>query len=432
MNITLSINGEYIPQDLLPTIFMYSGLRSIIIMRRLSMNYNTIMTINLQRIIKLFTGFDTDIINVELLMRLCKIHIIKSNVFAGYDSSFITTDEATFLTFSNQVYAFGDNGHSQLGLGLKQSYYDHKGLRINGEIQCKPEIISGLFDINKISIGKCHVLFLDDKNKVYSCGSNFHHQLGSPNNLSSKNIPTIINGLNDIIDISISGGTSLVLRDDGFILLFGANRNEQLFNIFNEKISTPTIIPNISNIKQISSDRDILCLSKDNKLSGFTCKSSNHIKSLDKIKENLTNDIVCISNGDFFDFILTSNYRVNGFFVTTEHEAYSLPKIEMPWIIQVASGECHYILLTLAGQIVVTGYNEYGQLGLGHNDSIKGPEIIPYFDNIIKIAVGENHSLFLTEDETIYACGRNDKGQLGLGHFNSVNIPMLVMKLKEF
>ncbi len=40
---------------------------------------------------------------------------------------------------------------------------------------------------------------------------------------------------------------------------------------------------------------------------------------------------------------------------------------------------------------------------------------------IIKIATSNNHSLFLTLDGKVLACGNNNYGQLGLGHNDNIN-----------
>ena len=168
-------------------------------------------------------------------------------------------------------------------------------------------------------------------------------------------------------------------------------------------------------------------------------------------------DVSWIFTGCCANFILTQDFKLIG--INDLFEPL-LTAMAMPGIIQCASGKDHYLLLAIAGQVLVSGIgatmaafitdpalagsNEYGQLGLGHNNRILNHKIIDGF-NVIRIAAGDDHSLFMTDDEKVYAFGKNDKGQLGLGieattaafitdpplagHFNNVLIPTLVMNL---
>ena len=61
------------------------------------------------------------------------------------------------------------------------------------------------------------------------------------------------------------------------------------------------------------------------------------------------------------------------------------------------------------------GSNEYGQLGLGHNNSCNTLTPIKNIPGKIQqVTLGWKHTLVLT-DQGLYACGYNKYGQLGLG-----------------
>jgi len=60
------------------------------------------------------------------------------------------------------------------------------------------------------------------------------------------------------------------------------------------------------------------------------------------------------------------------------------------------------------------GFNQQGQLGLGHLLALEKPTMIPTLpNNIVQIAAGEFHNMVLTNNGKVYAWGRNDLGQCG-------------------
>eukprot|EP00960_Hanusia_phi_P071619 767594-Hanusia_phi.AAC.8 len=68
-------------------------------------------------------------------------------------------------------------------------------------------------------------------------------------------------------------------------------------------------------------------------------------------------------------------------------------------------------------ELLVTGRNQYGELGLGHKSNQHVFTAVPSFSNIPvrMIACGEFHTLVMTEDKRVFGCGWNRWGQLGLG-----------------
>ena len=108
-------------------------------------------------------------------------------------------------------------------------------------------------------------------------------------------------------------------------------------------------------------------------------------------------------------------------------------------VIQIACGDMHTLILTLDGQVFSFGSNKYGQLGLDHNCNNKYPELYnhKYYQKInqtktskfiIKIACGGFHSIIVANNYEIFVFGRNDAGQLGLDHNGVQYSPTLLMK----
>ena len=91
-------------------------------------------------------------------------------------------------------------------------------------------------------------------------------------------------------------------------------------------------------------------------------------------------------------------------------------KINLPRIIQIATGKNHVLALDRLGKVWGFGSNLEKQLGSATFgsatfSSIEIPVIIPNLSPIIKIAACESTSLFLSEDNQVWACGLNDRGQ---------------------
>lgn len=92
-------------------------------------------------------------------------------------------------------------------------------------------------------------------------------------------------------------------------------------------------------------------------------------------------------------------------------------------IVDISVEKYFALALNDKGEVYSWGYNEYGQLGLGHNKPVDIPTKIVGLQNVKEIFTGYDNSYFIMNNGTIYACGRNDYGQLGLGFISSGTDP---------
>lgn len=399
---------EELPEDLLSIIFNYFSLEDMIIMRRLGNNFNNILVSNIRTKLKILSRFNTDLLDVDLLMNLCKIYIIKSNVFAGQDRSFITTDGRTFCTTMNQVFEFGNN--------IKT-----------------PVLLKDFYDVKYVSIHDLHFCTISWSN-IMDRYFAFYDRIHEISNISIHNIT----------QLDMTETTILMLDTEGQVYYIGYCTNNKLLNDqipFDPSVTIldllqktkPSRIEGLPKIKQIAICRDYgLCLTKDNSIYGFSHRNERETVFNNKeptlVNHNVKEPINSIILDDRFVILITDNFNM----YVSKHNIFKFAKCELMNIIQHASGsEDTLLLLSLTGQVYVSGTNKYGQLGLGQTNIQYEWTIIPNLNNVIKIAAGNYHSLFLTADEKVYACGRNDKGQLGLGHTNNVDIPTLVMDLRQ-
>ncbi|EPZ35611.1 RCC1/BLIP-II [Rozella allomycis CSF55] len=76
-------------------------------------------------------------------------------------------------------------------------------------------------------------------------------------------------------------------------------------------------------------------------------------------------------------------------------------------VVAVACGSRHTLFLLSNGQILGTGYNAHGQLGLNSRRDYNAPAVIEYLENanIVKVTAGELHSAVLTTCGELYVFG---------------------------
>ncbi|CAF0890695.1 unnamed protein product [Brachionus calyciflorus] len=103
-------------------------------------------------------------------------------------------------------------------------------------------------------------------------------------------------------------------------------------------------------------------------------------------------------------------------------------------IIEIACGDEHTGVVTERGRVFMFGSNSWGQLGLGHENSVDKPSCVKAIkhEKVLLIACGRNHTILATEKGNIYTFGSNSEGQLGLGEDfqeSFANTPRIVERL---
>lgn len=105
-----------------------------------------------------------------------------------------------------------------------------------------------------------------------------------------------------------------------------------------------------------------------------------------------------------------------------------IPTEQSPFV-KLYIGTYHAFALTQSGNLYAWGYNGYGQLGLGHNNNVYIPTITAtgvsdfYFDNLHCRGnyIGYGRGIIKKTDGTIWVTGYNGYGQLGLGDTTNRN-----------
>lgn len=111
-----------------------------------------------------------------------------------------------------------------------------------------------------------------------------------------------------------------------------------------------------------------------------------------------------------------------------------LKSISPHFVVQVACGSMHTLILTRGGKIFSWGDNQYGQLGMGDKgESSDKPVELKSLHGlpIVQIASGGFHCLTLTCSGTIFGWGKNNFGQLGLGDCERKVYPTLLKNMRN-
>lgn len=91
------------------------------------------------------------------------------------------------------------------------------------------------------------------------------------------------------------------------------------------------------------------------------------------------------------------------------------------------------MFVTREGKLLVTGYNDNGQCGVGTTTQVRSPVAVSSLDGeeVVQVHVynGCEHTLAVTKEGKLYAFGYNYRGQLGLGNTSSEMAPRPVKSL---
>ncbi|GAB4273739.1 MAG: hypothetical protein Kow0029_13570 [Candidatus Rifleibacteriota bacterium] len=180
------------------------------------------------------------------------------SIFAGFGNGFAIDN-------SDNLYAWGKNSDGQLGIGsisnselprqiatnVKQAAAGSNFILIlktdgtvwgagdNSVAQMAQDIgnkslvfvqIPGLANVASIAAGSSHCLALKADKTVYAWGANFYGQTGLGVSDQAIESPTLISGLNDIIQIAAGNNHSVARNSAGTLSVFGDNSMGQLAN----------------------------------------------------------------------------------------------------------------------------------------------------------------------------------------------------------
>jgi alpha-tubulin suppressor-like RCC1 family protein len=100
-------------------------------------------------------------------------------------------------------------------------------------------------------------------------------------------------------------------------------------------------------------------------------------------------------------------------------------------VTSVAGGYSQTLAVLANGTVAAWGYNNFGELGDGTNKQRETPEIVPGLAGMTAVAAGEYFSVGLRSDGTVAAWGDGAYGELGDGKTENSNTPVSVSGLSN-
>ena len=304
------------------------------------------------------------------------------------------------------VWAWGNNNWGQLGDGTTVRRPNPVQVMINGT--------TPLDGVTAISAGGYHTLALTD-GKVWGWGYNANGQLGngSTGNTESRPLQVMINGttpLDGVTAIAAGSSHSLASKSDGTVWSWGANNNGQLgdgttvrkLNPVQVKISATE---ELTDVTAVTAGSHSLALKSDGTVWSWGYNNRGQL-------------------GDGTD--VTRNRPVQVKVGATE---------ELTDVTAISTFNMHSLALKSDGTMWAWGSNTSGQLGDGSTEDRKRPVQVMISETeeltgVTAISAGNDHSLALKNDGTAQASGWNKYGQLGIGGDDdrkvSVKIPDFV------
>ena len=236
--------------------------------------------------------------------------------------------------------------------------------------------------------GEYHTITLSNDGTLHSFGQNTEGQLGLGHN-NDVSLPTPIPNLPKISEISCGMLFTVCVDCEGFMWSFGDNSSGQLGTGNTTNFNVPQQILSIPPVVSVSCGLEhTLIITNDDNL--WSCGH---------------NEFGQLCLGDTEDRLKPQ-------------------KTSFSNISKISAGYFHSLFQNDKGEIFSCGFNRYGTCGLGHFDH---PQITPSLilnlpENIVQFFCGCDQSLFLDSEGNVFSVGFNEFGQLGLGHNTNQNV----------
>lgn len=192
----------------------------------------------------------------------------------------------------------------------------------------EPEKIETAEEIIDISVGKGHTLLLGKSGEVYSFGTNGNGQLGT-GNLSTYKVPIKL-GIKDIEKVEAIGNTSYGITKTGEVYAWGEGYSKEPVQKKIEKTE-----------KEVKAEGE-----EETKTIRFNVV-------------DITKNYYLAEDGKVRKIVDNKEIKLS----LNEYDPSEVPEIIEERIMQIEEGEDHLLLLGKTGRVYSYGKNVYGQLG---------------------------------------------------------------------
>lgn len=274
------------------------------------------------------------------------------------------------VVFPNgKMYASGNNYYGQLGLGNEQE-------------QRSFQQVGTASNWVWAAAGNAYTVALNSLGELWGCGRNSFGSIGLGASTGKFTTLTQIGSATDWVTISAGNSHTAAINRSGQLWMCGFNENGQLG--LGDTVNRTTLT-------RVGNDSDWVKVSL----------GDSHTAALK-------------NNGTVYTWGM-NYYGQLGHIAnsTTPFEDRLTPRLAIADISDIASGGFHTMAITNDFRIKGTGYNQYGQLGLGNTSNYSSFGLLQSTEKWVRVAAGNNHTLFINSKNELFACGKNDFYQLG-------------------
>ncbi len=341
-------------------------------------------------------------------------------VAAGEGTSFLLKADGT-------VWGWGDQRDGRLGDGQD---------RDNSRTQPRP--VLGLSGIRQIAIGAAHGLALRADGTVLAWGANGDGRLGNGRDSGAEPTAIRVPGLAGVVALAAGVASSMALRQDGVVLVWGQNGAGQLGLGDDASRPVPTPVPGLANVRAIAAGggqafairRDGVVFAwgnnRDGQLGLGVLAAGGYVRS-PRIIDSLNGvNAIAIAAGYFHTVALLADGSLRTFGASNAGQSGTPTGVDgfgafpapirpagVDSVAAVAAGQYHTLALRRDGHALSWGNASEGRLGdgtSGRSQSSSLPGLVGV-DGIVAIAAGERHSLIIVQDGTVGCFGSNFLGQ---------------------
>lgn len=296
------------------------------------------------------------------------------------------TGHSLVLKTDGSVWAWGENGKGQLGIGTTND--------------ARTPYTTQISNVVAIAAGGSHSLALKSDGTVWAWGANDGGQLGS-GTLADAVSPVQVKGFFLVRAVAIAAGEnhSLAADGNGEVWAWGKNTYGQLGDSSITDRTAPVKVKQLNNVMQVAAGANhSLALKNDGSV--WAWGDRRHLQ---------------LGDGAVLSSSLTPTRVLEGLPTT--------PQTFLSDVKAIIAGGDHNSALTNSNQVWGWGSDKFAESsGNGSGLGAVGPDgtavLFPQImqgitGKVIAITAGANHSLALTDDGRLWAWGHNDQGQLG-------------------
>jgi uncharacterized protein YkwD len=325
---------------------------------------------------------------------------------------------------NTELWAFGGNGHGQLGdagvsananapvhprdfesfIAVAASHHsvavksdgtvwtwgprENKGTVSGGSNV--PVKVADFDQVTTVAAGYEHNLAIRNDGTVWAWGDNRWAQLGDGSGTDQEK-PVQVRGLTGVTAVAAGRGHSLALRSDGSVWAWGGNYHGQLgIGSFVDQ-RFPVRVPLSRRSSAIAAGDDHTIIIEEGTGQLWLCG---------------WNIAGCLGIGDpsILDVMVPTKPAPNGNFTGAD-------------IVAAAGGFDNSYAVDKSGRVWAWGDNVFSQLGSGTSSIPRDPTArhVRGLSDIVGLSAGSFHCLALNRDGTLWSWGSNSAGQLGQG-----------------